>query len=193
MKSTMTYKRKIVLGVVAGVLLACLWNVSLQASASTRYNAFGNNVVGDCLYAAEANLVMHEYPNAVITTAQVEAASVANGQDGFINYFETTGYGGYTIAGISPTPLFTISEWNNAAHTSGVMAIMHLTPASYGGTKPANHAYAVIGMDTRYVEVVSWGKVLRIPRPLFLHEVIFAFALQWPAPSVPPTTVPASN
>jgi hypothetical protein len=169
---------KIRLALIAVVFASLI--MAIPAGA-TSYQAFGNNVVGDCLYAAEANLVKFHEPNAIITTQEVVQAWAVNGQDGAFTYLETTGFGGYTVSAETPlgTPSNHLSGLESAVRNGGVLAIMHLTPASYGGKAPANHAYAVIGATTNYVKVVSWGRVLWIPRTLFSHELTFMFAVTW--------------
>jgi hypothetical protein len=133
---------------------------------ASQYSTFGNLNVGDCDYAALANLTIYHDPSAVITTKDV----VSTWRTGVnvIGFGEATGFSGQRVASVQE---INNAQLNAAIANGGVWAVVKITEGP--------HAYAVIGANARRVEVVTWGIAYWIPRSLFLHEVVQMLAVTW--------------
>jgi hypothetical protein len=139
-------------------LLALLLALGPTTPATARYGSFGNGgvnaaftsgVAGDCAFAADANLVRMQWPNAPISGASVvKDWSSFNVSLGGLGFLEGYGFDGHHIVAYSPVR--THAQIIHAANTSGIYAVI------LGGT----HAVAVIRADSRGVKFVTWGKVV---------------------------------
>lgn len=142
-----------------------------------RYSAFGNNTLGDCTYAAEANLVRWKWPNAPITTSQVVDAWQA--QPGLaLTYFVTTGFGGHRIAGFSEyDSVMNRPEVQAAIEGGGLIAWVE-TPWGF-------HAVAIIGATVTGPVAVTWGQVQHWTWTQWVEAFSSAYAVTWASPGTP--------
>ena len=121
------------------------------------YGMFGNDVVDDCSEVASANLTIHEFHDARITTAQVETAwQLTQGwTDAANTYMETTGFGGHTIKAV--IPVTTQAQMIHYANEGGVWAEF------FGPSLAAPqwmHDVAVIGANASQITYVTGGEVV---------------------------------
>lgn len=115
------------------------------------YNAWGNDTVGNCPFAAIANLVRHMWPKAPITTNEVVRDWRTYGTTiGALPFLFEDGLGGHKIS--SYAPVTTRAQFIKAANSGGVMALI------LGGI----HAVAVIGANSKGVTFVTWGTELHM-------------------------------
>jgi hypothetical protein len=116
------------------------------AGASTpAYGGFDNSRYGDCAFAVIANLTIHEYPAAAISTANVLDAWGFKGGQPFLvslDFVESTGFDGHTATFQQVTTLPGII---NAANHGGVWATW------WNGT----HAVAIIAATSSTVTFVN--------------------------------------
>jgi hypothetical protein len=169
--------------VIAKVLITLVTLFSLLALATpanaNSYSPFGNNHVPDCAFATDAYLVLHEYPNAKITTAEVVSAwrsQFPGPNSGPIGYLQQTGFDGHVISGSTDLPLTRAAIIAGAAN-GGISA------GVWGGT----HAVAIIAADRKGIRIVNagqiqfvvWSKVFN-PRDLWLVQAI---GVTWPVSS----------
>jgi hypothetical protein len=128
------------------VILSSPFALANVAGASTpAYGAFANARFGDCAFAAIANLTMHEYPAATISTANVLDAWGFKGGQPFLvslDFVEDTGFDGHTATFEQVT---TLPQIINAANHGGVWATW------WNGT----HAVAIIAATPTTVTFVN--------------------------------------
>ena len=143
------------------------------AGAAT-YSPFGNLEAGDCAYEAFANLELHEFPNAQITTKEVMTAYHQGHDQGFqvFPYMMSVGFDGHTIDAIASGSITTKAQIITAVPLGGVWATI----------SDGNHAVAIIGADRRYVTIVDDGIVEHWSWGNFYHwqgTFPLMYAVQW--------------
>lgn len=143
----MKKRSKVGLAAVGVSSLAWLWFNPLPAGASNIYSPFGNLRVGDCADEAMANLTLHEYPWATITTNEVIRAFRKDQGDpvNVLTYEMNTGFDGFKISGFQ---LITTREQIIEGVAGGGV---------WSGVDDNSHAVAVIGADRRFVTIVDDG------------------------------------
>jgi hypothetical protein len=143
-----------------------------------KYQAFGNGTLEDCTYETVANLTLHEYPNAHITTAEVIAAwdpnSTGGGNDSPVNgidpsqlFMQATGFDGHR-AKSATREVFSQPQLVFAANHGGIYVSV---------TGPVlNHAFAIIGATRTMVTMVNDGQVVTQSwswfRYIWTHQMI---------------------
>lgn len=143
-----------------------------DAASAPHYSAFGNDTVGDCEFAAAADLVRRTWPRARITTAQVVGAWRTDEALSGLTYLEVTGFGGHRIA--SFTPLTTRAQVTAAANSrGGVFAYLSLPQGA--------HAVAVVGANHLGPTLVMWGVATQESWAYWDHVETSAYALTWAA------------
>jgi hypothetical protein len=136
------------------VLASLAFVVPAGAAVHPAYSAFGNIYPyndGDCGYEAMANLELHEFPTAHITTKEVITAW-HQGHDNGYNIFPfmmSTGFDGHTIDAIVNGGITTKAQIIAGVAGGGVWTTMD------DGT----HAAAIIGADRRFATVIDDGIV----------------------------------
>ena len=136
--------------IVALLLLALFLVTPLPGEAVTNiYSPFGNLQRGDCAYAAMANLELHAFTSAHITTKMVIRAYNQGHDLGYnvFPYMMSTGFDGHTIDAITSGPIFTKAQIITGVAGGGVWSTL----------SDGSHAVAVIGADRRYITIVDDG------------------------------------
>jgi hypothetical protein len=130
--------------------LALNISVSIPVGAS-QYGAWGNNTLGDCPFAADANLVRMHWPKAPLNGNGVVSAwhKYGGNLDGY-GYLQSFGFDGHHATGF--TTVRNRSQFISAANSGGVLATV------LSGT----HEAAVIGANQRGLTFVSWGTVFSV-------------------------------
>jgi hypothetical protein len=151
--------KRTVISLIAAVAL-CVSSLVIAAPAMASgapqlntppYNAWGNDTVGNCPFAAIANLVRHMWPKAPITTNEVVRDWRTYGTTiGALPFLFEDGLGGHKID--SYAPVTTRAQFIKAANSGGVMALI------LGGA----HAVAVVGASSSGVTFVTWGTELHV-------------------------------
>lgn len=123
---------------------------SSAASKSTpSYETFGNDNVGNCPFAALANLVRSRWANAPITTNEViREWRTYDATIGPLAFMFEHGLGGHSIS--SYAPVTSRAQIIKAANAGGVYATI------LGG----EHAVAVVRANNKGVYFVTWGTSL---------------------------------
>lgn len=124
------------------------------ASASS-YGVFGNLWTGDCQFEADANLIIHEFPQAHVTTAEVlRAYDDAKGLNLYsgLNYLQYVGFDGYTATW---TQITTKAQVIYAADHGGVWATMFNGSHAVGII--AANATSLVTVDDGIVQHQSWA------------------------------------
>lgn len=145
-------KRTILSFLAAGVLCASTLLIAVPSVASAAsqsaspYQAWGNKNVGDCPFAALANLVRSHWPTAPITTNEViRDWRTYDTTIGALPFLFEYGLAGHRIESFAPVT--TRSAFIEAANSGGVFATI------LEGT----HAVAVVGANAKGVYFVTWG------------------------------------
>jgi hypothetical protein len=113
------------------------------------YEAWGNNSIGNCPFAALANLVRMHWAHAPITTNEVVRDwRTYNDTIGPLPFMFEYGLGGHTIT--SYAPVTSRASFIKAANTGGALAVI------LGG----EHSVAVVGASSKGVYFVTWGVLL---------------------------------
>ena len=145
-------RRLLPLGVACGLLSLA----SPSGAATPRYSSFGNlDGVGDCQYETAANLILHEFPSANVTTSEVESAYNTNG-GAFISplwegqqFLVSQGFDGHTARLITQV---TDRSSIIAAANSGGVEVTNLGPVRM-------HMFAIIAANRTHVVIVDDGFV----------------------------------
>jgi hypothetical protein len=154
--------------------LGLTFALALPASAaSTHYNSIGSPFAKDSQAEALAALTLHQFPGAVITSAQIEAAQAAfpysGAQISAATYVTGTGFDGhlasafnlmYVSTDLSPNvkpPIEVQNEIIRAARSGGIyVGIDNGAPGSGGSTEQnAEPAIAIVGATAKLITLVN--------------------------------------
>jgi hypothetical protein len=158
----------------AVAVFATLANVSLAGAAGIHqrapYQAFGNlSGVGDCGYESDANLVLHRWPRARITTDEVESA-----YDNLGNLFagtDVTTDGGeiWTAQGLWTAQNYLLSKGFGGHRATSIVQVTtratEIASANDGGLEVVNegpvrmHVFDIIAANRTHVVIVDDGYV----------------------------------
>ena len=134
---------------LAAVAVLTTLAVASSAGATPRYQPFGNLQFNDCQYESAANLVLHQFPGAKISTGEVLRAFKANGIVGpdatpaGLDYLENVGFDGHRA---NAEVITTRAQIIAAANAGGVFVTL-----GWG------HAVAIVHANPRELDVVDDG------------------------------------
>ncbi len=152
--STMT--KRTILSLLAAAAL-CVSTLALVApsvasaapQSTPPYQAWGNDNIGNCPFAAMANLVRSHWAKAPITTNEViRDWRTYDTTIGPLAFMFEDGLGGHAIS--SYAPVTTRAQFIAGANAGGLYAVI------LGG----EHAVAVVGANSKGVYFVTWGTLL---------------------------------
>src|SRR5580704_4962188 len=155
-----------------GVTAALLASSTVSAGtirAQKPYQSFGNLAgVGDCGYESDANLILHEWPKARITTPEVERAYQAYGNEFAGQSVTSDGGQNWTLTGLWEAQLYLISTGFAGHRASSIVQIDQVqVPAATqgGGVEVVNdgpvrqHVFDIIAANATHVVIVDDGFV----------------------------------
>lgn len=162
-----------------------MWVFAAGAAETKPYSDFGNFSIGDCGYETDANLILHEYPKAKITTDEVESAYdnlgnlfagtdvttdggeiwTAQGLWTAQNYLISTGFDGHRASSI--TQVFTLGQEVAAANGGGLQVVV---------TGPTlMHVFGVIHANAKELTQLDDGTITHLTWSWLLFSYTHAF------------------
>lgn len=150
---------------LCGVIFASV-GITTPAFAQ-KYNQFANlEGIGDCQYETGANLILHEFPKAKITTNEVVSAFTQYGAGFEGQSVSTDGGSTWTLQGLWAGQNFLISHGFDGHRAKSITEISQAQvplAAQNGGVEVVNngpvrqHVFAIIGASKTHVVIVDDG------------------------------------